>query len=303
MGQWTTRHAARKIATACAFEAITQPIQEDHLMRSLLVHTLVAGLLLALLPHEADASTRKSKRSAQAPTQATALQGLGDRDLCDGGVLISAPDQARGCTRLINSRQPRSVKAIAYYNRANARMRMTQVSAAIDDYTDALRLAPDMREALFNRAIAHQAIDAADAALADLDATLRLAPGDIDAMVARARIHLKRSKLDLANADFDKVLSQAPAHGLARLGRAHLRARLHDWTGAKADYDLVLQANPRDAEALYGRGLVRTWSGAPRQGAEDMRLAMMLDPAAADRLAALGLRLTTPQATAMAGER
>ena len=121
--------------------------------------------------------------------------------------------------------------------------------------------------------------------------------------MARARIHLKGSKLDLANADFDKVLSQAPAHGLARLGRAHLRARLHDWTGATADYERVLQANPRDAEALYGRGLVRTWSGTPRQGAEDMRLAMMLDPAAADRLAAMGLRLTTPNATAMANQR
>jgi tetratricopeptide (TPR) repeat protein len=303
MGQWTTRHAARKIAPGSAFEAIKQPIQEDHLMRSLFVHALVAGLLLALLPHDADASARKSKRSAHTPAQATALQALGDRDLCDGGVLISAPDQARGCTRLISGRQPRSLRAIAYYNRANARMRMAQVSAAIVDYTDALRLAPNMREALFNRAIAHQAIGAADAALADLDATLRLAPGDVDALVARARIHLKGSKLDLANADFDKVLSQAPAHGLARLGRAHLRARLHDWTGATADYERVLQANPRDAEALYGRGLVRTWSGAPRQGAEDMRLAMMLDPAAADRLATMGLRLTTPNATAMANQR
>jgi hypothetical protein len=78
---------------------------------------------------------------------------------------------------------------------------------------------------------------------------------------------------------------------------------MHDWMGAKADYDLVLQANPRDAEALYGRGLVRTWSGTPRQGAEDMRLALMLDPTAADRLATLGLRLATRQATAMAGQR
>lgn len=265
-------------------------------MRFPVVLVLAAALGAAIAAQDAGAGESRKSRAASRPAETTALQTMGDRQLCDGGALIPAPDQARGCSRLITGRYARSLKAVAYYNRANARMRMTQVSAAIQDYADAIRLDPRMREAFFNRAIAHQSVGATEAALADLDTSLRLLPGDVDALVARARIHLRNGKAESAGADLEKALALAPTNPAARLGRAHLRARLHDWPGALSDYEGVLQANPRDTEALYGRGLVKAWSGSPREGTEDMRLALMVDPAAADRLASLGLRLSTETA-------
>jgi hypothetical protein len=47
---------------------------------------------------------------------------------------------------------------------------------------------------------------------------------------------------------------------------------------------------------------VATWSGNARAGADDMSLALVLDPAAAEKLAAIGLRLPQRQATAMAAQ-
>jgi tetratricopeptide (TPR) repeat protein len=298
--------ALRKSLCTPSPDPVPSPPSHPNVKRRPMRFPLFVALALSLgtvnTVHDAAAGEPRKAHATSRPAQTTALQTLGDRQLCDGGVLIPAPDQARGCSRLIAGRYARSLKAVAHYNRANARMRMSQVSAAIEDYTDAIRLDPQMREAFFNRAIAHQSVGATQAALADLDTLLRLVPSDADALVARARIHLKLGKAESAGSDVEKALATAPNDIAARLVRAHLRARLHDWPTALSDYERVLQANPRDTEALYGRGLVRTWSGTPREGAEDMRLALMLDPTAADRLATLGLRLGT-ETTAMTGKR
>lgn len=242
----------------------------------------------------ADARPRHKHRAASHAATATPMQALGDRELCAGGPLVTAQDQLRGCTRIINQRTSRRERAVAHYNRANAQMNLMQLAPAIQDYAQAIALDPTMHHAFFNRAIAYEASGAAGQALLDFNAALALVPQDADALVARGRIQLRLGRTALAGADFDRALAVQANRVDALVGRGHSRARDRFWPAALQDYDAALALAPGNAEALYGRTLVHLWSGDTQARSDDIALAETLDRGVADRLAAYGLVAALP---------
>lgn len=247
-------------------------------------------LVLAITTSATSAEARKKSRYKKHPAPAT--QKLGDMDLCNGGAMITAQDQINGCSRIIVSRKSRATRSVAHYNRANALMKLSQVSGAIDDYGKALALNSQYAEAHFNRAIAYQVTNNWPQALADLDAAVTLEPNDTDTLATRGVLLLRLARTGPASADFERALALNPRHAGALTGRAHLHARMHEWPAALAAYEQALQATPQSADALFGRGLVLVWTGKAEQGEADMFRAKNFSPAVEDRLAALGLART-----------
>ena len=127
-------------------------------MRRVLV--LVALAAFALAAGDADAAKRKGK--GKRPTADPAVQERtphetrDDNTLCNGGMMVTADDQIRGCSALLKRRLTRDAKATIFYNRGNAYVAKNDFGRAISDYTEALALKSDYPQALFNRAVAHR---------------------------------------------------------------------------------------------------------------------------------------------------
>jgi tetratricopeptide (TPR) repeat protein len=264
------------------------------------MHRLFCITIALALVFTTTATTAEARKKTRYKKHANpATQKLGDMDLCNGGAMITAQDQINGCSRIIVSRKSRATRSVAHYNRANALMKLSQVSGAIEDYGKALALNSSYAEAHFNRAIAYQVTNNWSQALVDLDAAITLEPNDTDTLATRGMLLLRLARTGPASADFEKALALNPRHAGALTGRAHLRARAHEWTTALEDYERALQVAPQSAEALFGRGLVLVWTGRTEQGEADMFQAKNFSPAVEDRLAALGLaRTPSPLAAA-----
>ena len=266
-------------------------------MRRLLLIPAILAMVFTLAATDAEARKTKAYREPVQPQSQT--RRLSDSQLCDGGVLITAQEQATGCSRIIASRVSRARKAVAHYNRANALVALSQVADAVEDYSRAIALDATYAQAYFNRAIAHQITGNWQMAKLDLDAALSIDANDADAYAARGMIHLRRAAIDRAMEDFGKALELRPRHGMAATGKGHAHALLRDWPEAITAYDRALEVMPHDADALYGRGIVNLWSGKASAGENDMAQARSLDPSVPERLAALGLtRTPAPLATA-----
>lgn len=248
-------------------------------------------MVLTVLPA---AASRHSRRHAVEQPASTSISRSQPDVLCEGGMLVTADDQIRGCTTLIGRKLSREKKAIAFYNRGNALMKKTRVADAIADFSSALSLNAQYAQALFNRAIAYQVISDRPAAFRDVNAYLLLEPTDADALALRGAMYLAQNKPELAEPDLDKALARNPAQPSALLTRGHVRLRAQRFAEALADYEAALQLNPENAEALYGRGVARIASGNRKDGEADLASAEMVEQGVGSRVAAFGVIASAP---------
>ncbi len=87
-------------------------------------------------------------------------------------------------------------------------------AAAIDKFTEALKLDPNLAEAYLNRGVAHLRLDQPAEAVADFDKALELAPTSSEALYNRALAYSRSGVYDKALADYTQALKYAP-QGLA----------------------------------------------------------------------------------------
>ena len=214
--------------------------------------------------------------------------------------------------------------AWAYSARGLMRARLGDLRGAEADQTAALRLRPELVEALVNRAHVRGSLGNPRGALEDADAALALRPGVPEALSNRfdARLALqdfpgaladaetliglgstalgyacrgsvRRAQGDRAGAlaDFDVVVQLAPDDLAWRADRAYLRQVTGDYLGAIADYDRVLARTPNDVDALECRGAARADSGDLEGGIADLRAAAAAEPERSWTRFRLGLAL------------
>src|SRR5262245_53036948 len=109
-------------------------------MRTEFSRVLALFAVAALVATANDAHARGSRRGS-APQQSETVDKRDNNTLCNGGMMIPADDQIRGCTALITTRRlSREAKATALYNRGNGHVARNDFARAIADYTDALAL-------------------------------------------------------------------------------------------------------------------------------------------------------------------
>ncbi len=258
-------------------------------MKQIWVIALLA-LVVALASGDAEA---KKKRRSKVRSQTAATSTIGSRDnntLCNGGAMIIADDQIRGCTALIASgRLNREHRATAYYNRGNAYIGKNDFARAIDDYGQALALRNDYAEALFNRAVAYRISGNPQAAVGDYTSALALTPNDADALAGRGMAYVSLAKHERALEDFNRAIALKPGHVSALTQRGHAHVRAHSWAPAIADYNAALSIATTNMEAYYGRGVAKVYSGDIKGGQTDIAQALAVDPGIAGRMTAIGI--------------
>ncbi|HET7738522.1 MAG TPA: tetratricopeptide repeat protein, partial [Tepidiformaceae bacterium] len=169
--------------------------------------------------------------------------------------------------------------ADAHLDEGNVYFNVGQYILAIECYSSAIDLQPDLIAAYYNRANARTRLGHYGQALADYDRALELEPNDADALNNRGMLHLYRADYASAIRDFEVALSIDPGDTTIMVNRG--LAYLHSGNGAAAlvDFEAAAAADPGDAAAYYGCAQATATLGDRDVALRHLTRAFDLDPA------------------------
>ena len=213
--------------------------------------------------------------------------------------------------------------AEALLQRGVANRRLNDADRAIEDYTKAIAINPNLATAYNARAVAYSTKGEYDNALRDHDQAIRLSPNMPAHLGNRGITYLKQGRFEEAIKDFDQVIklnpriafgfnnrcfalaaSGKPRQGIADCDRAlrltpgsaltldargYSYLRMANYQAAIADYDAAIKADPKAVDPLYGRGVAKIKSGNAADGNADIAEAIKIDPQIAERMAKIGV--------------
>jgi serine/threonine protein kinase/tetratricopeptide (TPR) repeat protein len=116
-----------------------------------------------------------------------------------------------------------------------------------------------------------------DQARHDLDQALRLQPDLVEALVTRGQVFVTQGKAKEALADLDRALATGKAPARAWFVRAHARTLIGDAKGAAEDTGRGMETEPADALSWVARGFARAATD-PEGALADFRKAEELYP-------------------------
>ncbi|MFB2767998.1 tetratricopeptide repeat-containing serine protease family protein [Pelatocladus sp. BLCC-F211] len=169
-------------------------------------------------------------------------------------------------------------KADDFYIQAGYKYKKGDFKGAIADYTEAIRLNPQLVNAYTDRGVVRAELGDNQGAIADYNQALR-----IDSIYyaayhnrgyARAELGDKQGAID----DFNQALRLNPNLAETYNARGRTRADLGDKQGALDDYNQTLRITPNYFRAYSNRGIVRFQLGDKQGGIEDFNQALRINP-------------------------
>ena len=151
--------------------------------------------------------------------------------------------------------------------------------AAVQDYTEAIRLEPELAFAYNNRGTIYVTLGNRDAALRDFAEAIRLAPTHTAAYSNRANLYLHMGRDDEALEDYETILRLDPSDGSAHAQRGYLYQARQRYEEAIQDYTDAIRLQPEDRWEFYrNRGEVYQKTGAQDAARADYTAAIQLQP-------------------------
>jgi len=142
----------------------------------------------------------------------------------------------------------------AYIERGIARRKSQQLSAAIEDYDQAILLRPDNATAFFDRGNVYKQMGRLQDAVRDYSESIRLNPASANAYGNRGLCYLTLQMHSLAILDFEKAISLRPRDRQAWLNRGVTYSDMGQEEKAIADFDRAISLSPGHADAWNNRG-------------------------------------------------
>ncbi|WBL37316.1 tetratricopeptide repeat protein [Tepidiforma flava] len=176
--------------------------------------------------------------------------------------------------------------AESYLDEGNVYFNVGQFALAIDRYTQAILLDPELTAAYYNRANAYTRSGDYDRALADYNKALELLPNDADALNNRGMLFLYRGNSSAAIADFDAALAIDPGDTTVMVNRGLARLHGGDAAGALQDFLTAAGLDPRDPAAHYGAAQAAAVLGNREEALRHIERALALDAGYAREAAA-----------------
>ena len=154
---------------------------------------------------------------------------------------------------------------------------------ALDDYNEAVKLAPRNAYVHYNRGIFYAAQSDNDAALQDFDAAIAINPKLVIALRQRARISLTRGNLTAAREDYSTAIGLEPRTAILWSERGYVSLHQKDYDGAVKDEAEAIRLDPKFAKAYFLRGAAAAFGrlGDGHSASEDIKTAVDLDPSLA----------------------
>ena len=151
--------------------------------------------------------------------------------------------------------------AQTYIERGVAYMENGDNDRAIEDYNQAIRLSPNYASAYLNRGVAYRNKGDIEKAIADYTEAVRLNPNDADAYYNRGLAYYNKSDHDRAIADYTEAVRLNPNDADAYNNRGSAYFNKGDYDRAIADYEAALRINPNHANAKSNLELARQRRG------------------------------------------
>lgn len=189
------------------------------------------------------------------------------------------PRVIQACTVLLDREVfERYHRFFVFSNRAEAYWNLGDKQHALDDYNEAIKLAPHNASLYYNRAVYYAAQNDSAAALRDFDAALGIDPKLVPALRKRANIYETLGNLSRAVADYSEAIRLEPKTAALWKQRGYLCLRQGDYQGAIKDETQAIQLDPKLAGAYFFRGAAFGGLGDLQNARRDTVTAVRLDP-------------------------
>ena len=159
---------------------------------------------------------------------------------------------------------------------------------AVLHYSRALRLKPDLPDALIHRGVAYFEQGNFSFALTDFSKMIELDPENADAYIIRGDAYFRKDDFDLAMDDYQKAIELNPSDADAYIYRGVTYLEQDDFSLAIADFDKAVKLNPDDADTYVIRGDAYFGRDDFNLAMEDYKQAIKLDPENAEAYYSLG---------------
>jgi Tfp pilus assembly protein PilF len=189
------------------------------------------------------------------------------------------PVVIQACTELLDHKIfVGSERFYVYANRAEAYLFQGDRQHALEDYNQAVILAPHNAKLMYNRGVFYLAQPDVDAALRDFDAALGLNPKLVPALLQRAKIHKAQNDFSGALADYSEAIRLEPKTAAVWSERGYVCLIQHDYEGAVKDEAEAIRLDPKLARAYFFRGAAFGGLGDSSKARSDILAAVRLDP-------------------------
>lgn len=139
-----------------------------------------------------------------------------------------------------------------YYNRANYSFnKLSNIEAAISDYSKAISLNKNYVDAYYNRALAYYNLRQFESAIKDLNKVVKQETKHGQAFYYYGDILSVQGNYSEAIIKYSKVIELKPDHLDAYLNRAVAYFNINEFEKALADYNKLISLNPQNMDQLY----------------------------------------------------
>ncbi|MGD9932587.1 MAG: tetratricopeptide repeat protein [Dehalococcoidia bacterium] len=176
--------------------------------------------------------------------------------------------------------------AESFLDEGNVYFNVGQYGLAIERYSRALELDPNLTAGYYNRANARTRAGEYDLALDDYNSALELEPNDADALNNRGMLHLYRAGYGSALRDFNAALQIDPTDTTVIVNRGLAQLHGGDPAAALVDFQEAAALDDTDAAAHYGAAQAASALGNREEALRRLRRALQIDPAYAREAAA-----------------
>jgi lipoprotein NlpI len=138
---------------------------------------------------------------------------------------------------------------------------------------------PTTFQDFYDRGLAQWNKGSADAAIQDFTEAIRLNPTHLEVYARRGGMYMIKQDFDRAIRDFDEVIRLNSKDGAGFILRGFARAFSGEYARASQDFDKAIELSPKHRIAYEGRGRVRFNQGQFSEAASDFTKAAEIDPA------------------------
>lgn len=208
----------------------------------------------------------------------TAEQGRRLVEFVRGAIDLRRTDYAHAqehLTAALDESSSSEVMSKVLLSRGNALLALGRSAAAIEDYSRAIQINPDLQDAYANRGAAFLKLAARDRAAEDFAGAMRFARFT---QVNQAALDVAQGRDEAARDVYDGLLRAHPDDETAHLNRGVSWAAVGDYRRAVDDFSRALQLQPNDAVAYYDRGLSLAALDKLQRAIEDYTAALRITP-------------------------
>lgn len=165
-----------------------------------------------------------------------------------------------------------------FLNRALLKSEINDHEGAIEDFTETLRLNPQLPEAYYRRGGSKFRTNDLDGAILDFSEAIRLDAKLAEVYTYRGLAKSDKDDLDGALEDHNEAIRLNPNFTEAYTNRGNLKHWRGDTSGAIADFTEAIRLNPQDAVAFRNRGIMKHVKGHFEEAILDFTEAIRLNP-------------------------